>query len=181
MKFITTHLLRAACSLNRLNYPRFIIQTKLPSVPDDYGPFRDVHGVTYSDYPAGNDHVTKALFWFGAFDPWVVRTMKLLSGEGAIVCDVGANLGDSALPLSRHVGSSGRVICFEPLPANVSRLDANILSNGFQNVTLAPIALTETVCSLRMETFDGQPGMAQITEVPNHGDTVEIRGLPYDS
>jgi len=180
MKRLTTNILRAVCGLNRLNYPRFIIQTKLPPVPSDHGSFKGDHGVVYAAYPAGNDHVTKALFWFGGFDPWVVRTMKLLSGKGEIVCDVGANLGDTALPLSRHVGLEGRVLCFEPLPANVERLSANIQANDFSNVTLVPVALTETTCEMEMEIFDGQPGMAQIAEGPPSGRTIKISGIPFD-
>lgn len=175
-----TNLIRAFGRLNRLNYPRFAIQRRLPAVPVGYGAFKDIYGVKYTGYPSGNDHVTKAMFWFGAFDPWVVRTMKLLSGPGATVCDVGANLGDTSLPLADHVGPKGKVICFEPLPENISRLKANIDENGFSQVILCPMALTDKYTELQLEIVEGQPGMAQITDAPSASRIVSIKGIPFD-
>lgn len=175
-----TNIIRAICNLNRLNYPRFIIQTKLPEVPANYGTFRDIYGVKFAAYPPGNDHVTKALFWFGAFDPWVVRTMKRLSGTGSVVCDVGANLGDTALPLAEHVGPSGKVFCFEPLPDNVQCLRANIDANRFNQVVLCPLALTEVKCELDIEIIEGQPGMSQVANEQTVGQVVKVAGIPFD-
>jgi FkbM family methyltransferase len=174
------NLMRACCRLNRLNYPRFAIQRRLPGVPDAYGAFKDIYDVRYTGYPPGHDHVTKAMFWFGAFDPWVVRTMKLLSGPGSTVCDVGANLGDTALPLANHVGPKGKVICFEPLPENIGRLEANIAANGFSQVILCPLALTDTHCELQLEIIEGQPGMTQIAHEGSEAKLVSITGIPFD-
>jgi FkbM family methyltransferase len=174
------HLLRAICRLNRLNYPRFAIQTRLPDVPENYGPITDSHNVRYVDYPAGNDHVTKALFWFGGFDPWVVRTMRLLTKPGGTVCDVGANLGDTSLPLASRVGPNGKVFCFEPLPENITRLRANQSANGFSQVVICPFALTSSPCTLEIEIIEGQPGMSGVTNGQTAGKTVQVPGIPFD-
>lgn len=180
MRRYTYSFLRLVCRLNRLNYPRFIIQTKLPPIPKDFGIFQDIYGVKYADYPSGNDHVAKALFYFGAFDPWIVRTMKLLSGSGSIVCDVGANLGDTSLPLSRHVGNNGMVYCFEPLPENLKRLRNNISVNRYTNLSVCPFALTESRRPIIIEEISGQPGMAQIVPTPTAGRTFQVDGLSLD-
>lgn len=54
--------------------------------------------------------------------------------EGNVVLDVGASIGSHAIPFSRCVGSTGKVLAFEPERRNFYQLCANIAINEIRNV-----------------------------------------------
>jgi len=66
----------------------------------------------------------------------VQRALADLLGDGEVLFDVGANLGFFTVLGARLVGPSGRVVAFEPHPANVALLARNVELNGFANVTV---------------------------------------------
>jgi FkbM family methyltransferase len=59
---------------------------------------------------------------------------------GAVVLDVGANVGYMALLAARAAGPEGLVVAVEPEPANVALLRANVWLNDVPNVRILPIA-----------------------------------------
>ena len=61
--------------------------------------------------------------------------------EGDCVWDVGANIGHYTHRFSRIVGTSGRVIAFEPSPTNASHLRDAV--EGLANVTVMQCALSD--------------------------------------
>lgn len=63
-----------------------------------------------------------------------------LLSAGDIVLDIGANIGAYAFRASRVVGAAGRVIAFEPLPANRDRLAEGKKINGLENLTICGVA-----------------------------------------
>lgn len=67
---------------------------------------------------------------------------------GDTVLDIGAYLGVWARKLSSVVGSSGRVIAFEPFPANLDLLKK--LCKKYQNIDVCDFALSDKNCSLEM-------------------------------
>ncbi len=64
-----------------------------------------------------------------------------LVGEGDTVIDIGANLGYYTRPLSKIVGSRGRVYAVEPVPPIFDVLNAN--TRKCHNITLMNVALGE--------------------------------------
>jgi FkbM family methyltransferase len=62
---------------------------------------------------------------------------------GDIVVDVGANIGETVLTESLAVGSSGRVIAFEPHPRTFRFLSQNLELNKVRNVEAHNIGLGE--------------------------------------
>ncbi len=82
-------------------------------------------------------------FVYGSWEPDVVDAISDHVSEGMLVLDVGAQSGFYTLLLSRLVGSSGKVVAFEPLPANFRVLVENIEMNGLQNVTARPEAVVD--------------------------------------
>ena len=163
-----------------LDAPRARLLRMLPDVPAGLGPISAKHKITLADYPTGPDHVSKSIFWFGDFDPWVVRTMIRLARDGDTVCDIGANIGDTALPLARHVGTTGRIFCFEPFPPNLDRLENNIKANGFTQISVVPIALSNTSGRLRMVVPDGQPGMARLRPEGYLSNAIHVETMRFD-
>jgi FkbM family methyltransferase len=80
--------------------------------------------------------------WLGTYEPDLLAAIEALARPGIIAYDVGANIGYTAILLARCVGSQGKVIAFEPLPANLERLRANLARNGLETrVTVAPFAV----------------------------------------
>lgn len=64
-------------------------------------------------------------------------------GKGMIVVDVGAYIGLYTCMAAEMVGSTGRVIAFEPDPANRRQLLDNVALNEFGNVTVVGSALSD--------------------------------------
>ena len=61
--------------------------------------------------------------------------------KGAVVYDLGANLGVHAVALGRWIGAAGRLFCFEANPVCVYFLRANLRQNGIENATIVPAAV----------------------------------------
>ena len=177
---VSAALCRAALRpLYRLYYPRFQLQRRLPPVPDTRRALRDIYGCEFVSYPAGACYITGQLYYFGAFDPWIIDSMRALSRAGDVVCDIGACWGDTALPLARHVGPSGHVHCFEPVPANVARLSRNVAHGRLGNVSIHPVALSSTDGTLSLEVDESQSGMSGVSAT--HGTGVEVAGMRFDT
>ncbi|MCX6772766.1 MAG: FkbM family methyltransferase, partial [Candidatus Micrarchaeota archaeon] len=61
------------------------------------------------------------------------------------VIDVGANIGYFTHVFSRLVGEKGRVVAFEPFPEAFALLKKSAEANGLKNVSLEPLALSDTI------------------------------------
>jgi FkbM family methyltransferase len=72
-----------------------------------------------------------------------------LAHKGAVVVDVGANNGLVTLNLAKRVGSSGRLISFEPDPDTFRRLKRNVALNRSWSVALENVALGATPGKVR--------------------------------
>jgi FkbM family methyltransferase len=62
---------------------------------------------------------------------------------GATVYDVGSNKGQMALIFAALVGPSGRVLAFEPVPAEYTSLVRNLRLNGLANVRCIEAAVSD--------------------------------------
>lgn len=68
--------------------------------------------------------------WFGTYEVSRLRTFANLIGDGAVVYDVGANVGIYSLLASLRAGPSGRVYAFEPLERNLGTFAAILPSTN---------------------------------------------------
>jgi FkbM family methyltransferase len=89
------------------------------------------------------DWKTHRSFAYGSWEPEVVQSIEEHVTAGMTVLDIGAQSGFYSLLLSKLVGPTGRVIAFEPLPANVRLLEENIRLNNLTNVDVRHEAVTE--------------------------------------
>lgn len=62
---------------------------------------------------------------------------------GSTFIDVGVNKGDFSLVAARIVGPNGKVIAFEPEPTNCKWIAKSIKINGYKNIMLYDIALSD--------------------------------------
>src|SRR5215471_19195745 len=80
------------------------------------------------------------LYRYGHRDADINIVARLLE-PGDVFVDGGAHVGLFTLVAARRVGPGGRVIAFEPSPANRQRLLDNVALNGFTQVDVRPEAL----------------------------------------
>lgn len=77
------------------------------------------------------------------YEPELAYLERILL-PGGVFIDVGANFGVYTLVASKLVGTSGRVIAFEPTAQSFAILRQNIALNRFSNVLAFQLALSQT-------------------------------------
>lgn len=85
--------------------------------------------------------IGERLFLYGHYERHVACIMRRVLGNGMIVLDIGANIGYYALLFSKHIGTNGKVIAFEPEPENYELLIRNCRLNRLSNVVALQVAL----------------------------------------
>ena len=86
------------------------------------------------------------------FDTAMFKAVK----PGDIIWDVGANVGYYTRKFADSAGAAGRVFAFEPFPANVTRLRAELI--GIETVTVLPVALGAETGTVEMRAGDDELG-----------------------
>jgi FkbM family methyltransferase len=70
-----------------------------------------------------------SIFLLGSFEPDMVTAYRHMIAAGAIVIDIGANIGAHTLRLAACVGTAGRVVAVEPTQYAFERLQGHVLLN----------------------------------------------------
>lgn len=96
--------------------------------------------------------IGSSLYWRGYHSP-ETRLLPRLLGPGSVFIDVGANQGEFTLVAAKHA-KHGRVIAVEPVPGLREDLAANLRVNGFDNVTIVPLALADRPGTLTLFADD---------------------------
>ncbi|MDQ3242738.1 MAG: FkbM family methyltransferase [Gemmatimonadota bacterium] len=116
----------------------------------------------------------------GIYEPAETALVQQLVGPGSTVLDIGANIGYYTLQFAELVGASGRVIAFEPDPANFELLARNTQLNGYLNVTLVQRAASNTAGILNLHRSITNWGDSRIFDSHDGRSTVEIASLRLD-
>ena len=95
--------------------------------------------VSTSDLPL--DHAHAGLIVRGTLEPPVQEALRRLIAPGAVVSDVGANVGFFTILGARLVGPQGRVVAFEPVPACARAVASNIALNHFARAEIREVAV----------------------------------------
>jgi FkbM family methyltransferase len=86
-----------------------------------------------------------------------VELFAKLVKPGAIVLDVGANIGNLTVPLAQMVGSDGVVVAFEPEPTLHKILCANLVLNSIPNVITYAMVLGPCEGECDIPAFNPMP------------------------
>jgi FkbM family methyltransferase len=89
------------------------------------------------------DLACEKYYWLGTHEEAVQAALCEQTLPGSVTYDVGAHAGFFSLLLSRLTGQGGRVLAFEPQPANAARLLANLAANRCDNVEVHAAALSD--------------------------------------
>lgn len=125
--------------------------------------------------------------WLGSYEYEKRKKFERTVERGAVVFDVGANVGFYTLLASVLAGPEGKVFAFEPMPRNLRYLNLHLTLNGVTNATVVQVAVADsdgTVC------FDLGPNHATghlddqgrlRVQAVTLDDMVFARGLPAPS
>lgn len=108
------------------------------------GAFRNREGVIQRGvgkglrFDPGNAH---ASYLLGMNEPDLQNALREILKPGMTFLDVGSTVGFQCMLAARLVGSSGRVVAFEPAPDNAWRIMRNARLNGFEHVSVREEAL----------------------------------------
>lgn len=84
--------------------------------------------------------IGQSLARYGEWAEDEIALLRAYVPEGALVLDVGANVGSHTLAFAEMVGPSGQVIAIEGQPAAFTLLSYNVVANGLADVvTVLPI------------------------------------------
>jgi len=95
----------------------------------------------------GHSKLIYALGW--RFDPELPFLASKLP-DGAVVFDIGANVGAWSLILSHAVGPRGRIFAYEPTQATYDTLSRNVELNSATNIFPFRYALSDSNSQLRL-------------------------------
>jgi FkbM family methyltransferase len=121
----------------------------------------------------------------GSFSPNEpeAEILSRLVSSGDWVIDVGANVGQYTLLLSRLVGSSGRVLAFEPMTTTAATL-ASVCARyaAWQNISVLNLAATDHVDTLFFQLPIDNAGLRNYerAQVSKSGVT-PVLGIPIDA
>jgi FkbM family methyltransferase len=90
-------------------------------------------------------------YWLGSYEYEKQLLFEQTITEGSVVFDIGAHVGFYTLLASVLVGTSGKVVAFEPLPRNLFYLHEHLRLNQLQNVMVMEAAVSE---ASRVTSFD---------------------------
>jgi FkbM family methyltransferase len=96
---------------------------------------------------------------------------------GAVMYDIGANLGFFSLVAARLLGPDGRVYAFEPAPDNAAAITRNAGLNQLENIDVIPRAVSSRAGTARLQVVDDQ-SWSRLEEFGEHPDTERVLEVP---
>lgn len=76
-----------------------------------------------------DEGIDLSIYLLGAYEPRTLDAYRPLIRPGAVIFDIGANIGAHALHFARLAGPAGRVFAFEPTDFACAKLQANLRLN----------------------------------------------------
>src|SRR5882762_3943771 len=101
-------------------------------------------------------------YWVGTYEVARVRAFADAITQGAVIYDVGANVGIYSLVASSRVGASGRVYAFEPVDRNLRYLRRHITLNNVLNCTVIDNAICNEDGTRRFSAAAWESSMARL-------------------
>lgn len=123
-----------------------------------------------------------AIYWRGAHDWAPIFVLEKIVQKGNTVIDIGANQGEYSLWAARKVGTSGKVISFEPMDQLFDVLKENMsLNPAYRNVFI-PLKKGLSDAKGKLQLF-GKPGDNEgvNTMFPTESHTVLIQEIELET
>jgi FkbM family methyltransferase len=120
-------------------------------------------------------------YWVGHYELPIQEALVRSLGPGMVFFDIGANAGFFTLVGAKRVGSSGRVVAFDPMPENIDSIREQIELNNLKNCRAELLALGE-VEGVAPFCFD-RPGssIAHLGSPSDGEQSIDVRVTTLDS
>jgi len=102
-------------------------------------------------------------YWVGTYEVTLLKALGDAIFPGAVVYDIGANVGIYTLLASLRAGPSGMAYAFEPLERNLSYLRRHVALNRLKNCMVFPEALGNQQGSRRFSADGWESSMARFS------------------
>ncbi len=109
-------------------------------IPSFFYPYGLPGGRIYLDITESHMMLARAL---GRYEPSKHDALRKFLPAGGTLVDVGVNKGDFTLLGARIAGQEGTVLAFEPEPRNCHWIKKSLELNGYENVRLFEMALSD--------------------------------------
>jgi FkbM family methyltransferase len=116
------------------------------------------------------------------WNPEEYRAFRESVGAGAVVFDVGANLGAYTLLFAQWASPNGRVFAFEPAPASLTGLRRHLQLNGVNDrveVVAAAVSESSGTATFHMDRHGGTSGLFTATDAASTPVTVATTTLDH--
>lgn len=114
--------------------------------------FEDIYGIRFIKYSW--DTRPLDLLLHREHEKAQFQVMDLLLRPGAVVFDVGANVGFHSVFASRRINPNGKLYAFEPVPNTYWMLRETLALNRCENVEALQMAVTNNNGTAQMNIFD---------------------------
>jgi FkbM family methyltransferase len=120
---------------------------------------------------------------YGSFERAELAYASERAGKGGWVFDVGGNVGVFSVSVAQFVSPGARVVAFEPLPGNVSRLRENLERSGLGNVDIVQVAAASAPGEADLLAADdaAYSGLVASVEAGRQGRVVRVPLATIDS
>lgn len=99
-------------------------------------------------------YIGRSLKEYGEFSPGEQVLFDQVLKPGAVIAEIGANIGAHTVALARIAGRGGRVLAYEPQRIVFQTLCANVALNNLLNVECFQIALGDRKGQLKVPRID---------------------------
>ncbi|MFN8496266.1 MAG: FkbM family methyltransferase [Anaerolineae bacterium] len=119
---------------------------------------------------------------YGDYELPVTRAIAEIVQPGWLVADIGAQIGYMTLLMASRVGAAGRVLAFEPMPANFAVLAENIRLNGYTTVQVERLAVADKSGTTLLRRLDDRAlsATASIVAEDGGGGSIEVTTVSMD-
>ncbi len=109
-----------------------------------------------------------------------IRFARKFLQSGMRVLDIGANYGTYTLVAAKQVGAEGKVWSAEPIPGVNKTLQASIMENGYENISLHQIALSDSDGSATFNVSESSE-MSGIIQESDTDQGIKVETMSLDS
>ncbi len=125
--------------------------------------------------------IERSVYYTGTYEKGTIHLLQQLLAKGDVFVDAGANIGLMSFVAAQAVGSSGHVHAFEPSPEMYARFKENMLLNGFENITVYPVALAaEAGEALLYPDNAHNPGASSLINNQGHVKPIAVKKQTLD-
>lgn len=164
--------------MTKILLPNFIKLPDSATFDFKYGKF---YNVSIRKWPFGY----RDLYIYGVMEKDELYFWKKFIDDGDIVIDVGANFGYWTMVASKLVGTSGKVISFEPIDTTYKIISKNITTSKLKNVDLYKVGLSNEnkQATFHISSMDGIGGSSTqgLHSVVNFNQEQEVTLVSLDT